>query len=70
MSWFSDKVMDDWLGFDPPNAPAPIQAARPDMQEVISAGDRARKRKTTQTNLGGGFNSGQPSISASVLYGL
>jgi len=67
--------MDDWLGFDPPaqaqvpaTAPAPIRAAQPDQQEVISAGDRLRKKKVTRTNLGGNAG-GEPTISASVLYG-
>lgn len=68
MSWFSDKILDDVLGFDQPKAPAPIAVTQPDVQEVISAGDRAKKRKTTQTNLGGSV--GQPSISSAVLYGM
>jgi hypothetical protein len=71
MSWFKDEILDDILGFSPPKAPAPIQVTFPDVdkQEVVSAGDRVRKRKTTQTNLGGGIG-GQATISPAILFGM
>jgi hypothetical protein len=76
LSQLLNKITDDWLGMNPPaqptvpqTAPAPIEAAKPDLQEVISVGDRARKKKATATSLGGN-SAAQPSISPAVLYGL